>query len=196
MKQYDDPLAVFTQWYKEAQKCSKIGDASAVNLATSTKDGKPSNRMVLLKSYDEQGFVFYTNLNSRKGCEIQNNPRVSMCFYWEGLDRQVRIEGEAVKVSDQEADDYFNSRPIKSRIGAWASKQSQTLLSSTELMKRVAKYTLKISKDSDLKRPEFWSGYRVVPNSIEFWKHGEYRLHNRVIYKRKNDEWEVGLLYP
>lgn len=164
-------------------------------LATATPEGKPSARMVLLKEFDARGFVFYTNLESRKGGELAANPNVAICFYWDGMDRQVRIEGSVTPVSDEEADAYYQSRGLKSRIGAWASKQSQVLESRGALLKRVAEAGLKVVAGK-IERPPFWSGFRVAPVRMEFWQQGEARLHDRVCYTRAGAAWEQCLLYP
>lgn len=195
MKEEKNPFELFAHWYKNAESCRAIKDANAMNLATSSCDGSPSNRMVLLKDYSNKGFVFYTNLESRKGRELAKNPKVSLCFYWEALGRQVRIEGHAVRISDKEADEYFNSRPLKSRIGAWVSKQSRPMESFADLFKEVAEQAIKKSI-SGIHRPPFWSGYNVIPHTMEFWKKGKYRLHERILYQRVDDSWQSSLLYP
>ena len=186
----------FSEWFLEAENNKVIAEANAVNLATVSEDGRPSNRMVLLKDYDEHGFVFYTNLTSRKGRQLAANANAAMCFYWENMGKQVRIEGAVISVSDDEADAYFASRPLKSRIGAWASKQSQPLDSQSSFLKDVAVQTARFAT-SDVPRPEFWSGFRLVPNRVEFWQKGEYRLHERLTYSLDNaGEWQEQLLYP
>ncbi len=191
-----NPIEHFTAWFNEAENHQDIKEANAVSLATTCRDGLPSNRMVLLKDYDEKGFVFYTNLNSYKGEQLKENPFAAMCFYWEALARQVRIEGYVVDVDEEEADEYFASRPFKSRVGAWASKQSQPLDSHAALLKEVAKQTVRFATQ-DVPRPEFWSGFRLVPCYMEFWQKGEYRIHDRVCYlKNENDHWHRQLLYP
>lgn len=192
----NNPFSHFKNWFAEAEKNKAIKEANAVNIATSTASGRPSNRMVLMKGYDESGFVFFTNLTSKKGRQIEENPYASMCFYWEPLFRQVRIEGKLEPVSAQEADDYFNSRPLKSRIGAWASKQSQPLESKATLMKDVAKQATRFVTE-DVPRPPFWSGFRLVPDYIEFWQKGEFRVHDRDCYiKNSEGNWTHTLLYP
>ncbi|MCP5391414.1 MAG: pyridoxamine 5'-phosphate oxidase [Sphingomonadaceae bacterium] len=192
----DDAIAMFASWYSEARAHSGIADASAVNLATSTGEGRPSSRMVLLKGYDAQGFVIYTNLGSRKATELAGNPRAALCFYWEPLGKQVRVEGLTERVTDAEADTYFASRPLASRIGAWASKQSTRLESRAKLLTRVARYTASFAV-GDVGRPPFWSGFRIVPDRMEFWTNAEYRLHHRSIFeKADNGDWNRYLLYP
>ena len=195
MTKQDNPFEHFDKWFNEATEHKGIKEPDAMNIATSTKDGAPSNRMVLLKDYDDRGFVFYTNLESRKGEQIKENPKASLCFYWEPMGRQIRIEGDIEQVSDDEADEYFNTRHLKSRIGAWASKQSRPLKNKSELLKRVAEYGAKTATGK-VSRPSFWSGYRIVPNRMEFWQKGEYRIHDRVCYKLNEGNWESGLLYP
>jgi len=191
----NNPFEHFDRWFKEAKENKNIKEPEAMNIATATKDGAPSSRMVLLKDYDEKGFVFYTNLESRKGGELEQNPKASLCFYWQAVGRQIRVEGDVVAVSDEEADAYFNSRHLKSRVGAWASKQSRPLKNKSELLKRVAEYGAKLAVGK-IERPPFWSGFRIVPNRLEFWQAGEYRVHDRVCYTLKDDKWESGLLYP
>jgi pyridoxamine 5'-phosphate oxidase len=195
MDKYQDPFEHFENWFNQAKQHKGIKEAEAMNLATASKDGTPSNRMVLLKDYNQDGFVFYTNLESRKGRELKENPKASLCFYWAAMDRQIRIEGDVNPVSNDEADEYFHSRPIKSRVGAWASRQSRPLKSKSDLVKSVAQYGAKMATGK-VERPPFWSGFRIVPNRIEFWQAGEYRIHDRVCYTLKNGKWESGLLYP
>lgn len=196
MSHPQDPFDLFRDWFSQAQDHPDILEANAVNLATADKEGKPSSRMVLLKDFDETGFVFYTNLESRKGKQLEVNPHASLCFYWEPLSKQVRIEGAITQVSMEEADAYFATRPLQSRIGAWASRQSQELESSAELAKEVAKVTARFAL-GDVKRPEHWSGFRLSPTRIEFWERGEYRLHNRVCYSCDDTrKWTSQLLYP
>jgi pyridoxamine 5'-phosphate oxidase len=191
----EDPIKKFEQWLAEAKANSAIVEPTAMALATADGKGVPSLRMVLLKEVTEKGFVFYTNLESHKGRDILENPNVALCFYWGALDRQVRIEGICEKVSDEEADAYFASRTRASQLGAWASKQSQPLSSKAQLMKDVALLTAKYI-GRDVPRPPHWSGWRVVPSSIEFWQQGAFRLHDRELFTRKNADWELTLLYP
>jgi pyridoxamine 5'-phosphate oxidase len=195
IKKYKDPFIHFEQWYQEAQNHKGIKEVNAISLATSTNDGCVSNRMVLLKHYSNRGFVFYTNLNSRKGSQIKQNPHAGMCLYWEPLGRQIRIEGKLESVSDEEADAYFATRDIQSRVGAWASKQSQILESKSKLITRIAKYTVSATTQN-IERPDFWSGFRLVPNYIEFWERGNFRIHNRKLYTLKDGKWESNMLYP
>ncbi len=195
-KDNDNPIECFSQWFNEAKMHDQIKDHNAMCLATTTKDGRPSARMVLLKSHSEDGFTFYTNLESRKAMELMNNPYVALCFYWEPLDKQVRIEGNATQVSDKEADAYFTSRARKSRIGAWASRQSRELKGGmaafmAEVATTGAKYAV-----GDIPRPPHWSGFSVAPTRIEFWRAGEYRLHQRREFTKEGDQWQSRMLYP
>ncbi len=190
----EDPIAFFKAWLTDAEK-SEPDNHNAMTLATADADGRPSARMVLLKDVDEQGFVFYTNLTSRKGGELIANPHAALVFHWKSLTRQVRVEGAVEAVSDQEADDYFHSRARLSQIGAWASKQSQPLEGRFELERRVAKYTAKFNIGT-VPRPEFWSGFRVVPARIEFWQEEAFRLHDRTVYARAGDGWTTEKLFP
>ena len=195
-KDYSDPIDYFKLWYEQAEHHPHIEEANAVNLATASAQGLPSSRMVLLKHFDENGFVFYTNLDSRKGRQLSANPHAAMCFYWEPLARQIRIEGRIAPVADDQADEYFASRPFKSKIGAWASKQSQPLKDQATLLKEVTKMAVKYTAQS-VPRPSFWSGFQLLPNRMEFWQRGEYRLHQRVCYSRNSlSQWQKQLLYP
>lgn len=191
-----NPFLQFEQWFEAAQTCSSISDATAMCLATASKDGYPSNRMVLLKSFDEKGFVFYTNLLSKKGGQLHENPQAALCFYWAPLDRQIRIEGTIESVSSEEADKYFASRPRDSKIGAWASKQSQKIQSSGDLVGRIAKFSAKFGL-GDIPRPPHWSGFRLVPQFIEFWSNGAFRIHDREVFTLEGEgAWRVDKLYP
>lgn len=193
--QVDNPFALFKEWLDEAAK-SEPNDPDAMSLATVGEDGMPSVRMVLLKGFDEHGFVFYTNLGSQKAHELAAHPKAALCFHWKTLTRQVRVQGSITPVSKEEADAYFASRARDSRIGAWASKQSQPMEGRWELEKRVAAYALKFGI-SDIPRPEFWSGYRLAPSTIEFWKAGLFRLHERVRCVRNPDgSWAKATLFP
>lgn len=190
-----DPIRRFAELYKKAQlTISK--DPNAVVLATADRRGRPAARVVLLKAFDERGFVFYTNLESRKGRELADNPHAALCFYWPQLDRQVRIEGPVQPVSTEEADAYFASRPRLSQLGAWASKQSQPMSDRTELLRRVATQTA-THLGKSVPRPPHWSGYRLVPASIEFWHARLNRLHTRWLYERSpRGDWTSTLLFP
>lgn len=192
----NNPIDYFRTLFDEAGRHKGIKEPGVVNLATASRDGMPSNRMVLLKDFDEDGFVFYTNLHSHKGQHLDENPFASMCFYWEPLSKQVRIEGYVVAVDDAEADAYFASRPLKSRIGAWASRQSQPLDHPKTLLKAIARHTARFAMQ-DVPRPDFWSGFRLVPCYMEFWQKGDYRVHERVCYVRDEPgQWQSQLLYP
>jgi pyridoxamine 5'-phosphate oxidase len=190
----EDPIALFGTWMAEAT-ASELNDPNAMCLATSTRSGAPSARMVLLKDVDARGFVFYTNLESRKGGELAANPQVALCFHWKSLARSVRVEGLAEPVSAAEADAYYASRARGSRIGAWASRQSRPLESRFALEKRVAEVTLKYPI-GEIPRPDFWSGFRVAPARIEFWRDMPFRLHERRVFHRGADGWSIEALYP
>ena len=194
-KDEDNPISLFKIWFEEAKK-SELNDPNALSLATSDKNGNPSVRMVLLKSFDNSGFVFYTNLNSVKSKAIKGNPNVSMCFHWKSLLRQIRIIGKATNVSDQEADEYYNSRSYGSRIGAWASKQSSILNSREELNNEIKVYKSKFPNSDKVPRPSHWSGWRVIPSEIEFWLDGDNRIHERLKYTKVNESWKKVLLNP
>ncbi len=191
-----DPLTLFEEWFAKAEE-QEINDANAMALATADGDGRPSLRMVLLKGVDARGFVFYTNLDSRKGGQLAENPAAALLFHWKSLRRQVRIEGPVAAVTDQEADAYFASRHRASQIGAWASEQSRPLEARFALEKRVAEYTAKFGI-SAVPRPDFWSGFRVTPLRIEFWQDGAFRLHDRFLFARAEESspWEVQRLFP
>ena len=188
------PIELFQEWFEEAKK-SEINDPNAMNLATISSDGKPSSRIVLLKSYDDKGFVFYTNSNSKKGRAIKNNDSVALNFHWKTLQRQIRIEGNVSQISNAEADEYYNSRPLGSRIGAWASLQSEELDDRSTLTKRVKEFEKKFS-DNGVPRPSHWNGYLVVPELIEFWQDMPFRLHDRLEFRMENDGWVTRKLYP
>lgn len=186
----------FRAWFDEAAADPRIDDASAMSLATANETGHPSCRIVLLKSFDAQGFVFYTNLNSRKGCDLHANPRAALCFYWSALGRQVRIEGRVTWVTSSEADTYFASRPRSSQIGAWASRQSERLDSRSVLHKRIAKRSVQFAS-RPVPRPAFWSGARVTPDRIEFWSAGAFRIHQRQVFAFSADDgWQEMELFP
>ncbi len=189
-----DPIALFNEWHREAIDAGLV-QPMAMALATADASGAPSLRMVLLKGVDERGFVFYTNLLSRKGVEIDANPRAALCFYWAEIDRQVRIEGPVSLVSEAEADAYFASRDRSSRIGAWASKQSQSLDRRFVLEARIAKFAARHGV-GEVPRPPYWSGYRVAAESMEFWRQRSFRLHQRILYRRATDGWTTQMLFP
>lgn len=191
-----DPFLTFEEWLKEAE-AGEINDPNAGALASVDADGLPNVRMVLLKGLDERGFVFYTNFESQKGEEILQQKKAAMCFHWKSLRRQVRIRGAIEIVSDAEADEYYQSRARGSRIGAWASKQSRPLESRFALEKEVAKYTAKFAI-GEVPRPPHWSGIRIMPTYIEFWKDGAFRLHDRIIFRREStqENWSKTRFYP
>jgi pyridoxamine 5'-phosphate oxidase len=192
----DDPFALFGAWFTEAE-ASEPNDPNAMALATVAADGMPSVRMVLLKGFDETGFVFFTNLESRKGEQLKANPTAALCFHWKTLQRSVRVEGLVTPVSPAEADAYFATRPRSSRIGAWASKQSRPLASRFDLERRIAEYTARFGL-GEVPRPPFWSGFRLAPLRIEFWKNGAFRLHDRLVFTRADlaEGWTIERLFP
>ena len=192
----DDPITLFHSWFAEA-KVQEVNDPNAMTLATVGPSGAPSARMVLLKDVGPTGFVFYTNFESRKGAEILANPNVALLFHWKSLNRQVRVEGEALPVSDDEADAYFDSRPRASRIGAWASRQSRPLSGRGELIGEVARYAARFAVGS-VPRPDHWSGFRVAPRRIEFWRDRPFRWPERLVVLRADAgaAWTTERLYP
>jgi pyridoxamine 5'-phosphate oxidase len=189
-----DPIRRFQDWFAEAEK-SEPDLPNAVALATADAAGRPSVRIVLLKDVDHRGFVFYTNFESRKGRELAANNRAALLFHWKSLQRQVRVEGPAVPVSDAEADAYFATRDRGAQVGAWASEQSRVMEGRLDLEKRVAVFGAKFGFGK-VPRPAHWSGYRVVPETIEFWSEGRFRLHEREVYMKEGDSWRVDRLFP
>ncbi len=189
-----NPLSLFKQWFEEAKK-NEINDPNAMNLATISSDGKPSSRIVLLKSYNDQGFVFYTNTNSKKGKSMGNNSNVALNFHWKSLQKQVRIEGIVSIIESALADEYYNSRPLGSRIGAWASLQSEKLDDRSLLLNRVKEYEKKFEKNT-VSRPPYWNGYIVNPSLIEFWQDMPFRLHDRIEFRKQKGNWISRKLYP
>lgn len=190
-----EPFRLFADWLADATK-SEPNDPNAVALATVDADGMPNVRMVLLKGFDERGFIFYTNLESAKGQELLSSMKAAMCFHWKSLRRQVRLRGPVEIVSKEEADAYFVTRPRGSRIGAWASKQSRPLEGRFALEKAVAEYTARYAI-GEIPRPEHWSGFRIVPQTIEFWHDRPFRLHDRIVFSRAaGGGWEKTRLYP
>tara|TARA_B100000676_G_scaffold313318_1_gene393336 strand:- start:165 stop:755 length:591 start_codon:yes stop_codon:yes gene_type:complete len=188
------PIELFLKWFDEA-KSAEPALPEAMSVASVAADGRPSSRMVLLKDVDARGFTFYTNLNSRKASEIQENANVALLFHWKSLKRQVRVEGLTKPVSNEEADAYFATRDRGAQIGAWASDQSAPMSGQFELEKKVAEWTVKFGVGK-IPRPPFWSGLRVEPSRIEFWSDGRFRLHERLIYIRNGDEWKTERLFP
>ncbi len=191
-----DPMARFADWLAEAAK-SEPNDPNAMALATVDETGLPDLRMVLLKGHDSDGFVFYTNFESAKGVELLGQPRAALLFHWKSLRRQVRVRGPVSIVTEAEADAYFASRPRDSRIGAWASRQSRPLKGRGELVKEVGRYALKYPI-GEVPRPPYWSGFRITPLQIEFWRDGAFRLHDRLVYRRADaaTPWSTGKLFP
>ena len=191
----NDPIQLFKTWMDEAKK-SEPNDPNAVSLATSNNNF-PSVRMVLLKDFSQNGFVFYTNLNSQKGNELKENPNAAMCFHWKSLLRQIRINGAVTQVANDVADKYYNSRSYDSRIGAWASKQSKELTSRDKLIDSIKEYKDKYNDENNVPRPSHWSGWILSPQSIEFWLDGDGRIHERLKYiKYSGDQWIKTLLSP
>ncbi len=191
-----EPFGLFETWFSEA-KAQEPNDPNAMSLATVDADGLPDVRMVLLKGFDSDGFVFYSNAESQKGTELASNPKAAVVFHWKSLRRQVRVRGPVTAVSDAEADAYFESRPRDSRIGAWASQQSRPLESRFALEKAVAKYAAKYAIGA-VPRPAYWRGYRIEPVYIEFWQDKPFRLHDRLIFRRDQPEgeWNTTRFYP
>lgn len=190
----DDPIQQFEQWFKQALSADLL-DPNAMTLATATKDGRPSSRIVLLKGVDDQGFRFYSNYNSRKGRELDENPRAALCFYWPPLERQVRIEGPVQKLSREESANYFQQRPRLSQIGAWASQQSTEVESRDELVARFNKMKKRF-RDEEVPLPDFWGGYILQPVRIEFWQGRKGRMHDRICYKKEEGRWTKMRLAP
>lgn len=193
----DDPIALVRAWLDEAVE-SEINDPEAMNLATCTANGKPSNRMVLLKEISDKGFKFHSNAESRKGTDITDNPYASLCLYWKSTRKQIRIEGRIEIVGEEESNAYFDTRNIEKQIGAWASKQSRPYASRDELAGSIAKYEGEFAGTDNIPRPPYWIGYRVIPARIEFWIAHKDRLHTRFEYTRGSDDapWDSIWLYP
>ena len=192
----NDPIELFKTWMNKAKE-TEPNDPNALSLATSDSNGLPSVRIVLLKDFNENGFVFYTNLNSQKSLSLKKNPKAEMCFHWKSLLRQVRINGTVSEVLEKEANDYYDTRSYDSRIGAWASKQSEVLNSRKELIDSTNKYKEKYNNEKNVPRPNHWSGWRLLPKEIEFWLNVENRIHERLKYsKDKNGNWNKFLLNP
>ena len=192
----DDPFKLFEEWFEVAKK-KEINDPNALALGTASKEGVPSVRMVLLKGFDKDGFIFYTNLKSQKSIELKENPNATMCFHWKSLLRQIRIVGKLNQVDDKTADDYYSTRAYESRIGAWASKQSSILKNRDELLNNLENFKKKYSDKDNVPRPDHWSGWNLKPSSIEFWLDGDNRIHERLKYTLdNNNNWEKSLLSP
>lgn len=194
---FDFPFQKFSEWFEKAKSNTNIIEPTAACLATVDKNLQPSARMILLKKFDQKGFCFFTNLNSRKSKELINNPRATLCFYWGILGFQIRIEGTVEPTSEKEADEYFASRSYNSQIGAWSSKQSSEIKDWSELEERIAEIEKKFP-NQNVPRPQFWSGFRLIPQKIEFWKEGKFRLHQRELFERSesNEGWKITKLYP
>lgn len=192
----ESPFHLFHEWLEKAA-ASEPNDPNGMALATVDADGLPDVRMVLLKAADERGFVFYTNLESAKGRELETNPKAALCFHWKSLRRQVRVRGLVTRVSDAEADEYFATRARDSQVGAWASRQSRALETRFELEREVARYAAKFGFGK-VPRPPHWSGFRIVPERIEFWRDRPFRLHDRLVFERKtaDDAWRTSRLFP
>ncbi len=188
-----DPLRQFLHWFAEARQ-AEVREPNAMTLATATRDAAPSARVVLLKNVDARGMVFYTNFESRKGRELDDNPRAALVFFWDALERQVRVEGAVERVGDDEADAYFLSRPVESRLGAWASPQSEVIVSRAALDALYAQAAERFGQQPP--RPSHWGGYRVVPTMVEFWQGRPGRMHDRLRYRRDGDRWLIERLAP
>ncbi len=190
-----NPIVLFKKWFADAEK-SEINDPNALSVATSNLKGVPSVRMVLLKGLSDKGFVFYTNLNSKKGNDLKNNPNASMCFHWKSIRRQVRVSGKVSIVDNEEADKYFSSRDYGSRIAAWASSQSEKMESRNDFLKKIKEFEKKYPDKKNVPRPSHWSGWRVKPQEIEFWLEVKNRTHQRLNYVFKEGSWVKEILYP
>ncbi|MBW4627261.1 MAG: pyridoxamine 5'-phosphate oxidase [Brasilonema octagenarum HA4186-MV1] len=190
-----NPFIQFRQWFDQAL-AAQLPEPNAMTVATATVNGQPSARIVLLKGFDQRGFIFYTNYNSHKGQQLAENPQASLVFWWAELERQVRICGSVEKVSENESDEYFYSRPLNSRLGAWASEQSQVIKSREALEQRMQELQIQY-QNQDVKRPQHWGGLRVIPTEIEFWQGRSNRLHDRLLYTRLDDgSWKIQRLSP
>ena len=185
----DDPFELFKIWMIEAEK-REVRDPTALSLGTANSKGEPSVRMILLKGLSSQGFVFYTNLNSSKSCDLKENPKAEMCFHWKSVNRQIRISGSVIQVEDDEANLYFNTRSYESKIGAWASDQSNVMKERSELLKKIKDFKKKFNDEKNIPRPPHWSGWCLSPLSIEFWLHAENRIHERLRYNKTKKRME------
>jgi pyridoxamine 5'-phosphate oxidase len=191
---HPDPFAQFAAWFRAAQE-SGLSQPHAMALATASPDGIPSARMVLLKGFDEQGFTFFTNYESQKGRELTENPHAALVFYWESLNRQIRITGQVARLTAAESDEYFHTRPRGSQIATWASRQSTVLENRTILHSRYDDFVAQFGND-DIPRPRYWGGFRLTPHTLEFWQSGENRLHDRIRYTRQDEGWLIERLAP
>ena len=191
----DDPIELFKSWINEAEK-KEIKDPTALSLATVNNTGEPNIRMVLLKGFSSEGFVFYTNLNSPKSHDLKKNSKAAMCFYWKSFNRQIRILGKVIQVGDEKANLYFNSRSYESKISAWASDQSNTMKERSELLQKIEDFKKKYSDKKKVPRPPHWSGWCLKPTFIEFWLHRDNRIHERLRYKKTTSGWKKEILYP
>ncbi len=192
---FDNPIDLFTNWFKKAE-VAEINDPNAVALGTADKKNQPSVRMVLLKGLSDRGFVFYTNFNSKKSSDLKINQQAAMCFHWKSLRRQVRVIGKVEQVTEKEADDYFNSRPYKNRVSAWASSQSEKLESRDVFLSKIKEFEKKYPDQKKVPRPPHWSGWRILPQEVEFWLDGEGRIHERLNYANTSGGWKKKILYP
>jgi len=190
-----NPIDLFKKWFSEAEK-REINDPNAVAVATSDKNNQPNVRMVLLKGISQKGFVFYTNFNSKKGKELKANSKASLCFHWKSLRRQVRVLGDVEEVTTSEADEYYNSRPYKNKIGAWASSQSDDLANRETFLNKIREFEQKYPEKNSVPRPPHWSGWRILPKEVEFWLDGEGRIHERLVYINEKGNWKKKLLFP
>ena len=191
----ENPFDLFKAWMEEAKK-SEPNDPNAVNVATVDSAGQPDNRVVLLKGLTDTSFIFYTNLESKKSKDLKGNPKASMCFHWKSLLRQIRIQGSVELVDSKTADEYYNSRAYESRIGAWASSQSEVMKHRDEFEEKIEEFKKKYPDEKKVPRPSYWSGWALTPYKIEFWKDVKNRLHQRLCYSRIGDSWYKELLYP
>ncbi len=191
----DNPFDQYAVWFEEAVG-SQILDPYAMCLATANKEGRPSSRIVYMRDIIDEKFVFYTNYNSQKGLELAENPFASLTLFWGELERQIRIEGKVTKVAPEVSDAYFSARPKESKIGAWASHQSHLLKSREELEQKVKELQEKYKDTDDVPRPEFWGGYQLEPSKVEFWQGRPSRLHDRIVYTKKNNQWQIDRLFP
>ena len=190
-----NPIVLFKKWFAEAEK-SEINDPNALSVATSSPDGIPSVRMVLLKGLSDSGFVFYTNFDSKKGNDLKNNPNASMCFHWKSIRRQIRVSGKVSSVDKEEADKYFASRDYGSKISAWASSQSKVMKNRNEFLDKIKEYEKKFPDKNNVSRPTHWSGWKIIPNEIEFWLEIKNRSHQRLNYRKESGNWIKEILYP